>query len=194
MNRSVLSLLLALPLAAQDSGAPVRGVTDPGTVTTRQAITPAGAQAVFQGRVYGVTFGADAGEIYVLQAKGIYRMDWKANRMLSHAALQGRMGLQGICYNPAAQNALAAYADAGGKVHLAASSSNSAVAVGTNIGKTNAGAVATNGKLAVVPLISQNQVAVVDLAAARGLGTVDTGIAPFGVAMNREGTVAYVTN
>jgi YVTN family beta-propeller protein len=194
MNRSVLPLLLALPLAAQDSGAPVRGVTDPGTVTTRQEITPAGVQAVFQGRVYGVTFGADAGEIYVLQAKGIYRMDWKANRMLSHAALKGRMGLQGISYNPAAQNALVAYADAGGRVHLAASSSNSAAAVGTNIGKTNAGAVATNGKLAVVPLISQNQVAVVDLAAARTAGTVDTGIAPFGAAINREGTVAYVTN
>jgi YVTN family beta-propeller protein len=194
MTRSALSLLLAFPLLAQPQDAPVRGVTDPGTVTTRQSITPAGVQAVFQGRVYGVTFGADAGEIYVLQAKGIYRMDWQANRMLSLAGLKGRMGLQGICYNPAAKNALAAYADAGGRVHLAATSSNSSAAVGANIGKTNAGAVATNGKIAAVPLISQNQLAIVDLTAARALGTVNTGIAPFGVAMNREGSVAYVTN
>ena len=35
-----------------------RGVTDPGVVTTRQAITPAGVQSVFDGRVYGITFGA----------------------------------------------------------------------------------------------------------------------------------------
>ena len=185
---------MALPLAAQAPDAPVRAVTDPGTVTTRQNITPAGVQSVFQGRVYGVAFGADAGEIYVLQAKGIYRLDWKANRMLSLAALKGRMGLQGICYNPAAKNALAAYADAAGKVHLAATSSNTTAAVGADIGKTNAGAVATNGKLAVVPLISQNQAAVVDLAAARTAGTVNTGIAPFGAAINRAGTVAYVSN
>src|ERR1051325_4039264 len=110
MIRSAL-WLLTLPVLGQSPDAPVRAVTDPGTVTTRQSITPAGVQAVFQGRVYGVTFGADATEIYVLQAKGIYRMDWKSNRMLSLAGLKGRMGLQGICYDAKSKAALAAYAD-----------------------------------------------------------------------------------
>src|SRR6187399_3199293 len=99
MYRSALCLLIALPLAAQNSDAPVRGVTDPGTVTTRQSITPAGVQAVFQGRVYGVTFGADANEIFVLQAKGIYRLDWRSNRMLALAGLKGRKGVQAISYD-----------------------------------------------------------------------------------------------
>lgn len=186
MIRSILAFLLVLPLAAQNSDAPLRSVTDPGTVTTRQSITPAGVQAVFQGRVYGVTFGADANEIYVLQAKGIYRMDWKSNRTVSLTGLKGHMGLQGISYDPASRTALAAYADANGKVHLAPNVSN--------IGETNAGAVANNGKIAIVPLIAQNKVAVVDLTSHRALGTANTGIAPFGAALNREGTVAYVTN
>jgi YVTN family beta-propeller protein len=45
-----------------------------------------------------------------------------------------------------------------------------------------------------VPLIAQNALAIVDLAGRRPPATVKTGIAPFGVALNREGTVAYVTN
>src|SRR5690349_2179248 len=194
MNRSALPLLFALTLAAQSQDAPVRAVTDPGTVTTRQEITPAGVQAVFQGRVYGVAFGADSGELYVLQSKGIYRLDWQSNRMLSLAGLKGRMALQGLAYDPESKTALAAYADAGGKVHLTAASSNTAGAIVSSIGKTNAGAVATNGRIAAVPLISQNQLAIVDLASRRASGAVATDIAPFGVALNREGTVAYVTN
>ena len=189
MHRTALALL-TLPLLAQSPDAPVRAVTDPGTVTTRQSITPAGVQAVFQGRVYGVTFGADANEIYVLQAKGIYRMDWRSNRMLSLTPLKGRMGLQGLSYDAKSNTALAAYADQDANVHLASSKA----AIATNIGKTNAGAVAANGKIAVVPLISQNRIAVIDVASNRTLGTVNTGIAPFGAALNREGTVAYVTN
>src|SRR5581483_5690276 len=56
------------------------------------------------------------------------------------------------------------------------------------------GAVASNGTLAAVPLIAQDALAVLDLAGHRPAATVKTGIAPFGVALNREGTVAYVTN
>ena len=44
---------------AQSVVQPSRGVTDPGIVTTRQTITPAGVQSVFDGRVYGITFGGD---------------------------------------------------------------------------------------------------------------------------------------
>src|SRR6266851_2136176 len=50
---------------------PVRSVTDPGVVTTRQAIAPAGVPTVFQGRTYGVAFGANAAELWVLNATRI---------------------------------------------------------------------------------------------------------------------------
>jgi len=46
-----------------------------------------------------------------------------------------------------------------------------------------------------VPLIAQNKLAVVDLAARKMLGEVSTGgIAPFGVALSRDGNIAYVSN
>jgi hypothetical protein len=55
-------LLITALAAAQTAETPVRAVTDSGVVTTRQAITPAGTQAVFQGRVYGLAFGTSSGE------------------------------------------------------------------------------------------------------------------------------------
>ena len=194
MKPIVVSLLAVLPLAAQTVETPVRAVTDPGVVTTRQAITPAGVQAVFQGRVYGVAFGADPAEIYVLQASGVYRMDWKANRVLDRAPLKGAMGLQAIRWDAASRRALAAYAEARGNVRLVAVEGARAVPIAEDLGKNNAGAIATNGKIAAVPLISQNQLAVVDLAAGKVLGKVKTGKAPFGVVLNRAGTTAWVTN
>lgn len=63
-----LFFALACQSVAQTAEKPVRAVTDPGVVTTRQTITPAGVQSVFDGRVYGVTFGAKANEIYALTA------------------------------------------------------------------------------------------------------------------------------
>ena len=65
------ALLLAgscVLLAAQTAQQPSRSVTDPGVITTRQAITPAGVQTVFDGRVYGVVFGASADQIWALAA------------------------------------------------------------------------------------------------------------------------------
>jgi len=194
MKQILLSFLAVLSLAAQTVDTPVRAVTDPGVITTRQSITPAGVQAVFQGRVYGVAFGASTGEIHVLQASGVYRMDWKANRILARAPLKGGMGLQAIRYDAGTGGALAAYADGKRRVRLVRVEGENAVAVGEELGQDIAGALASNGKIAAVPLIAQNELAVVDLAGGRLLGKVKTGKAPFGVALNREGTVAYVTN
>jgi len=191
---TTLLLCAAVQVAAQTADAPARGVTDPGVITTRQAITPAGVQAIFNGRVYGVTFGGAANEIFVLHAKGVTRLDWRSNRVLSQTAIRGRMGLQGICYDARTASALAAHADAKGKVQLLALTAEAAKSAGKDIGSTNAGAVASNGTLAAVPLIAQDALAVLDLAGHRPAATVKTGIAPFGVALNREGTVAYVTN
>src|SRR5512133_3807840 len=82
-------------LAASDT-VPVRSVTDPGVVVTRQAITPAGVQSVFDGRVYGVAFGANPAEIWALDAKRLYRLDWRANRVVSSNTVGGKPGLQAI--------------------------------------------------------------------------------------------------
>jgi YVTN family beta-propeller protein len=189
---ALLLPVAVLSLAAQT--APVRAVNDPGVITTRQTITPAGVQAIFDGRVYGVAFGARLNEIFVLHAKGVTRLDWRSNRMLSQSPLKGRMGLQGICYDFRGNRALAVHADPKGKIQLLSIADQSAEALSQNIGTTHAGAIASNGSLAIAPLISQNSVAVFDLAARRVIGTAKTGIAPFGAALNREGTVAFVTN
>ena len=50
--------VFAVALLSQGAQPPVRAVTDPGVITTRQGITPAGVQSVFDGRVFGITFGA----------------------------------------------------------------------------------------------------------------------------------------
>src|SRR3954471_3493781 len=73
--------------------APVRAVTDPGVVTTRQTITPAGVPTVFNGRVYGVAFGASASELWVLNATNVFRLDWKNNKILDRIELGGSPGL-----------------------------------------------------------------------------------------------------
>ena len=88
-----LLLLFSTVLAAQTVERPVRAVTDPGVVTTRQMVTPAGVPTVFNGRVYGVGFRG-ANEIQVLTGVGVYRMDWRENKVLRHTAAKGRGGIQ----------------------------------------------------------------------------------------------------
>lgn len=95
------ALLLAATAWAQ---LPSRQVSDPGVITTRQAIAPAGIQSVFAGRVHAVTFcgsdkvvvalsGASGEEISVLSASG--------NRVLSHAVRPNRsLGLHGALCMP----------------------------------------------------------------------------------------------
>src|SRR5204863_3475408 len=53
---------------------------------------------------------------------------------------------------------------------------------------------AAGQRLAVIPIIAQNTVAVVDVENSRSLGSVPTGIAPVGAAINAAGTTAYVSN
>lgn len=73
--------LFAAVLRSQEPRQPVRGVTDPGVITTGQAITPAGVQSVFEGRVYGITFGETDADVWVLTGRNrasrpeIYHLD-----------------------------------------------------------------------------------------------------------------------
>jgi hypothetical protein len=77
----VVALVSAAGLltVAQTADKPLHAVSDPGVVTTRQAITPAGVPTVFDGRVYGIAFGKTSSEMWVANASRLYRLDVKGN-------------------------------------------------------------------------------------------------------------------
>src|SRR6204780_3197062 len=100
MSRVFPVLLLPTIIAAQTQDKPVRSVTDPGVVTTRQSITPAGTQAVFKGRAYGIAFGATVDQVWVLNAGQALRFNWKNNRVEDRVAIDGNPGLQGLQFDP----------------------------------------------------------------------------------------------
>jgi len=174
--------LLPLAVFAQTVDRPVRSVTDPGVVTTRQTITPAGVPSVFQGRVYGVQFRS-ASEVQVLTGVGVYRMDWQQNRVLQHTAARGRGGIQAI--------------DGGDPVWLFQREGKVWLHRGTDtrgreLGRNQAGAVRERGGRVFAALAFENKLAVVD--ADGKMAKLDTGIAPVGLAVDAKGTVAYVGN
>jgi YVTN family beta-propeller protein len=178
---------------------PVRNVTDPGVIVTRQAITPAGVQSVFDGRVYGVAFGPKGDEVWVLEAKRLVGLNWRENRVTSTIRLGAKPGLQGIAVDAAgrpffsignaSEVSLVTAANGGGSVVAKGLGTNTPGAVAIARGKNPAGQ-----RLAVIPIIAQNKVAVVDVDSGRALGSVPTGIAPVGAAVNAAGTIAYVSN
>jgi hypothetical protein len=86
--------------------AQTRAVTDPGVITTRQTITPAGVPTVFDGRVYGVAFGEDASNIWVATEKKLFQLDWRQNRLLEAITLNGLPGLQDIGFDSVAKRPL----------------------------------------------------------------------------------------
>ncbi|HLJ45303.1 MAG TPA: alkaline phosphatase family protein [Bryobacteraceae bacterium] len=180
--------------------AQVRSVTDPGVVTTRQAITPAGVPAVFDGRVYGVAFGKDFGDLWVANASQLYRLDWKANRVLDKIALGATPGLQGLSFDAVAGVPLLS-TEKHGHVQFLALNGDQLTPLGDDLGTYVAGAIAVapqpdakGRRLAVVPLIANNQLAVIDLKSTWLVGKAPTGIAPFGAAIAHDGSIAFVTN
>ncbi len=170
---------------------------DPGVVTTRQTITPAGVPTIFDGRVYGVTFGVNADDVWVLTASHVYRLDWRANRAMKSMPHAGSAGLQGIRFDPASGRALVAGTDKQRKTRLlAVDASGEAQTLFAGEGTQIAGSLAVApGKVALVPLIFDNKIAIADLTSSRAsVRTAATGIAPFGAAVNSQGTVAWVSN
>lgn len=195
----LLALASIAALAASREPKPVRNVTDPGVIVTRQNTTPAGVQSVFEGRVYGVAFGGRSDEIWALTAKDLIGINWRENRVVTSVALEGKPGLQGLA------------ADAAGRVFVASGSSKevrlqgvengSARLVAGKLGGYTPGTIAlarqknsAGQRLAVIPIIAQNKAAIVDVENARAIGSVPTGVAPVGAAVNAVGTVAYVSN
>ena len=188
-----MTSLLLLTLTAQTLDQPVRAVTDPGIVTTRQSITPAGVPSIFQGRVYGVAFGDSPSEVWVLNATQLYRLNWRENKVATRFAHGGSLpGLQGLVFDRATKTAYATTRTGNnGPVKLFNASGDT---LANNIGTINTGALAVANNVALVPLIANNKLAIVDLASNKLTGTIDTPIAPFGAALNAKATIAYVTN
>src|SRR6188474_598099 len=144
--------LLGAVLSAQTNERPVRAVTDPGVVTTRQSISPAGVPSVFNGRVYGVQFRS-ATELQVLTALGVYRMDWQQNKVLRHTEARGRGGIQAI--------------DGADPVWLFQRESKVWLhrgdeKRGVELGRNQAGAVRERGGRVFAALAFENKLAVVD--------------------------------
>ena len=218
----VWSALIAASCLAQDKSAPVRNVTDPGVVVTRQSITPAGMQSIFDGRVHGVAFGATSAEVWALSETRIVALDWRANRVVTSlpigtkgapaarvrsddpevnasVAFTGKPGIQSLAVDDAGRPFLTA---AGGSDVRLLTVENAAIrTVAGQLGAQVTGTVAlaaqknaAGRRLAVIPIIAKNVAAVVDVETGTLLAAVPTGIAPVGAAINAAGTIAYVSN
>jgi DNA-binding beta-propeller fold protein YncE len=189
------AFLIAVSALAQTAQQPARAVTDPGVITTRQAITPAGVPSVFRGKVFGVTFGESSADVWVLAGNDVYRMDWKANRVVDRVALGGTAAMQGIRYDAGRKRAIApSAAQPSRRVRLLSVQGGTARTVVDDLGTQLAGALAISGDTAAVPLTNNNQLAIIDVESGAIKQKVKTGIAPFGAVLNKAATVAYVTN
>ncbi len=201
LHAVVIPILLAASLPAQELPQPRRAVSDPGVITTRQAITPAGLQSVFEGRVYGVAFGAGPAELWVLGARHLSRLDWRRNQVLERLAVDGASGLQGLRRDPQSGRILAAFApkDAARLWMTGGGGSPASWDLGAkHLTGAPAAARKANGqgqRIAVVPLTHANELAVLDLNdPGKLLRRVHTGIAPFAAAIRADGAQAWVSN
>jgi YVTN family beta-propeller protein len=204
---AAVALLAATGLAVLEAQSmpPTRGVTDPGVVTTRQAITPAGIQTVFDGKVYGITFGATDREMWVLvQGRGgpaLYQLDWRDNRIVAQWHFHGTAGLQGLAFDRQRQSPLVGLAlptpegtTAGGAVQLLHRDGSNFTPLADRLGEYLAGAPAVASQRAIVPLVHDNALAVLDGAAGAPRRIKTGGVAPFASAISRDGATAWVSH
>lgn len=201
--------MMAASALGQEARLPVRAVVKPGVVTTGQSITPAGEQSIFSGRVHAAMFGRSEDVIYVALASGlVYKLDWRRNKVLEIIHGGRNPGMQGMALDPASGEPLMSGTISGtvdGKreigIQLVRINGSELKVIANRLGTFAVGQVsaaseknAAGERLAGVALTFNDELAVVDLASGKVKGTVRTGIAPFGVRVNRAGTVAYVSN
>jgi YVTN family beta-propeller protein len=105
MNMVVLPLAFLFQAAQQPPKRPQREVPDPGVIATDQRVTPAGVQSVFNGRVGGVKFGKDAGELWVAVPGAAYRLSWRDNRVIASSRFDGTPGAYGVAFDPSSGRA-----------------------------------------------------------------------------------------
>jgi len=189
---------------------PANSVVDPGIIPSRQGITPAGLQSVFESRVNGVAFGEDGGSIYAatLGQKGshVYQIDLKTNQMISVIDSSTSAGMQGMVYDPVTHTPVMSGLSGSAKgkdslVELVSLSGQKSSMIAEGLGAHQAGGVSLGltknsqgHRLAVVALTFDDAAALVDLGSKQSIAKVKTGIAPFGTAVNHDSSVAYVSN
>lgn len=189
-------LALTIPALAQMPVDPLRSVTDPGVVTTRQHISPAGVQSIFSGKVQGVAFGAKPSELWVLNGNTVFHMDWRENRVLHKIQRAGTSGLQGLQFDAATQRLLTSGMNAK-TVELGSIDADGRYSViSTTSGRYVAGSLAYSSKsrLAVVALTGSHQAEIIDVPAQTTVLRLDTGMVPFGAVMDKDGLTAYISN
>jgi len=191
---------------AADLPKPVDTVLDPGVISSRQAITPAGIQMVFQGRVNGLAFGSSSDVVYalVVASRGglVYKLDWRANRTVEVVRSTLTPGMQSIAFDqttgaPVIAGLIASKAGSETRqiVRLVGIEAGAARVEADDFGRNLVGGVTliSGPSRALVALTFNDELAIVD----RATGTaakIKTGIAPFGVVVNAARTVAYVSN
>ncbi|MCW5963636.1 MAG: bifunctional YncE family protein/alkaline phosphatase family protein [Bryobacterales bacterium] len=215
---SLTSLAVALLFVATGSVAqtgkedPVRQVTDPGVVTTGQRVVPAGVQSVFPTRVYGVRYSNTSDDVYALAANGVVKLNWRRNSVeqrITLSAETGRgaftSGIQSIAYHPQSETlftvGMQSRQSASPAVVALVSSASGTRTITEGLGEHLGGAVAVASRrnsagqhAAVAALTFNNELAIFDLAAGTLLRKAKVQIAPVGVALNADGSVAWVSN
>jgi YVTN family beta-propeller protein len=185
---------------AQTPDLPTRSVPDPGVVTTRQAITPAGVPTIVQGRVYAVAFGSNPYELLLSTNRAFYRMDWRKNEILQQQEWKGRPGFQSLTFDSQQAQVLTVVANRSengqpSRLDLFGIRASSPKQLASAFGSYASGAIsfAPNARVVAIPLTYDNSLALVNLDHGK-LRKVATGIAPFGAAISASGTTAFVTN
>lgn len=219
-------IVLAFTLISGFGQAPqplVRTVPDPGIVTTRQTIAPAGVEAVLPGRVHAVAFCGGNKQVTVAvqesRASSVYWLSISSNQILARRSLrEAWLGIQGMACVPGSEDvllSLTTYADhKEGQVlewvskpasPAPPNSDHSAEAdntlppaskFGGNLATGAIGGIGVsgNGQVAVAALTGADEVAVLDLTQKSITQHIHVGIAPFTAAVNGDGTIAWVSN
>lgn len=154
-------------LCQQQNPGPVKAFPDPGVITTRQQITPAGIQSVFEGAVYGAIFDRDPSLIWVLNSNQLIEVNWRSNRAIQRIAVHGDPGLQGLRYDDERRQVL--YTEAmqsttrkppqpfwkytihGNDVQLFSAGTGGQKLIAAGIGTESSGALDISGHTAAIP-------------------------------------------
>jgi len=213
----VIPVLLLLQLQA-----PVRAVNVLGVVANAARITPAGVQSVLQGRVAGVRFGANAGELWAVSPGSAWRLAWRENRVLGVAEFNGRPGVHGLAIDPVSKRPVISsvgrlpadviksrtpggppLSRAKAVTQLVTYSGDSLalpVLQSGGIGAFMAGAPAiarrpnSSGKRVVVlPLPADDKLVVLDADTHQQLTTVPLGVLPIEAIISDDGRIAWVS-
>ena len=215
-------MLVAFALLQLQVPAPQRAVSDPGVIAVGQRVTPAGVQSVFNGRVAGVRFGTEPGEVWAAVPGSAWRLAWRDNRVVARAEFAGRPGVHGIVIDPVTKRPLiasvsklpsdvAASRTPGGPALARAKSVAQLVSYGTDsradivtqsgtLGDFMAGGPsvavqkgADGHRVALLPLPADDKLAILDADNGQFLRSVALGVLPIASVISADGAIAWVS-